>query len=274
MGYDLFISHASEDKATFVHRLVEELQSFGLKVWYDRAELRLGRPLREQIDAGLAAAAHGVIVLSKAFFAKNWPQAELDALHARVMSAPSGQVLLIPVWHGVSQKDVEQFSLLLAPLYAANSGDGVTAVAGSIFSSLRPECDRYARGPDGRYLCRLVDGPLKGEHVLLVDVRLSSEDGPILHLRPGDVIPYIQYEGKQWVAGLARRQKHPMLLNTDDCFSLPTHDATSKMELDSGRLRTAIEYFRYRFSGVTAGNGSIEWPCFSYIGREWIHTRN
>ena len=37
--YDVFISHASEDKKDFVQPLVEALQNAGIRVWYDTLEL-------------------------------------------------------------------------------------------------------------------------------------------------------------------------------------------------------------------------------------------
>ena len=48
--FDVFISHASEDKATFVEPLVSYLVQHGLKVWYDAFTLKLGDRLRQSID--------------------------------------------------------------------------------------------------------------------------------------------------------------------------------------------------------------------------------
>ena len=83
MKFDVFISHASEDKKTFVRDLARELTRLGISVWYDEATLQLGDRLREKIDEGLANCRYGVVVLSHSFFSKNWPQAELEGLFAR-----------------------------------------------------------------------------------------------------------------------------------------------------------------------------------------------
>jgi hypothetical protein len=83
--FDLFISHASEDKEEFARPLAEALQALGVEVWYDEFQLRVGDSLRRSIDKGLANSRFGVVVLSSAFFAKNWPQYELDGLVAREM---------------------------------------------------------------------------------------------------------------------------------------------------------------------------------------------
>ena len=41
--WDVFISHATEDKEEFVRRLAQALESSGLSVWYDEFTLRIRR---------------------------------------------------------------------------------------------------------------------------------------------------------------------------------------------------------------------------------------
>jgi hypothetical protein len=71
--WDVFISHASEDKKTVAEPLADELRTRSLRVWLDKTELRIGDSLRRKIDYGLAHSTFGVVVLSKSFFAKGWP---------------------------------------------------------------------------------------------------------------------------------------------------------------------------------------------------------
>lgn len=54
MEWDIFISHASEDKADFVEPLATRLQERRLRVWYDNFTLTVGDSLRRSIDRGLA----------------------------------------------------------------------------------------------------------------------------------------------------------------------------------------------------------------------------
>jgi len=81
--YDVFISHASEDKADFVNPLVEKLQEGGIAVWYDSLEMQWGKSLREQIDNGIKRSKFAIVVLSKNFFNKQWPKRELDGILAK-----------------------------------------------------------------------------------------------------------------------------------------------------------------------------------------------
>jgi hypothetical protein len=133
--FDVFISHASEDKDDFVRPLAVELVRLGLRVWYDEWTLKLGDSLRQKIDEGLVASEYGVVVLSRSFFAKNWPQAELDGLFAREMA---GRKVILPVWHDITSAEVLQHSPMLAGKLAAVTEKGVQAVAAEIYSVARP----------------------------------------------------------------------------------------------------------------------------------------
>jgi len=96
---DVFISHASEDKDVIARPIAEELLRRGRSVWFDEFELTLGDSLRRSIDRGLAESRFGLVILSPSFFAKQWPQRELDGLTTREI-AGSTKVIL-PVWHEV-----------------------------------------------------------------------------------------------------------------------------------------------------------------------------
>lgn len=136
MNFDVFISHASEDKDEFVRPLAAALTLLGLKVWYDEATLTLGDSLRKKIDEGLVASRYGVVVLSPSFLAKEWPQAELNALFAREMQ---GQKTILPVWHGLAKEELLKLSPLLADKLAIKTEQGVEKVAEAIFRTVRPD---------------------------------------------------------------------------------------------------------------------------------------
>lgn len=129
-GYDLFISHASEDKDAFVRPLAEALKQKDLNVWYDEFTLKLGDSLRESIDRGLSNSQYGVVVLSHHFFSKNWPQRELNALFSVIDSGERG---LLPIWHEITAEEVKKYSPMLSDIIAAKSSDGVEKVVDMIF---------------------------------------------------------------------------------------------------------------------------------------------
>lgn len=130
--YDVFICHASEDKESFVRELAEKLTSEGLRVWYDKFTLTLGDSLRRKIEYGLSRSRYGVVVLSKNFFEKEWPQRELDGLVARENG--SNKVVL-PVWHEITKEEVQSFSPILADRLAVSTVQGVDYVVDEILKA-------------------------------------------------------------------------------------------------------------------------------------------
>jgi len=118
--YDVFISHASEDKDEVARPLAEALRNNGLSVWYDEFELRIGDSLRRKIDKGIANSNFGVIVISRDFISKGWTNYELDGLITR---AVNGEQTMLPVWHNVTKREVINYSPSLADKLARSTTD-------------------------------------------------------------------------------------------------------------------------------------------------------
>lgn len=116
--FDFFISHATEDKQSFVRPLAKILISIDCKVWYDEFNLKIGDSLRKKIDEGLKSSRYGIVVLSRDFFKKNWPEYELNGLVAKEMN---GIKVILPIWHNVTKDEVLQFSPSLADKLALNT---------------------------------------------------------------------------------------------------------------------------------------------------------
>lgn len=137
--WDVFISHASEDKEAIAEPLAVELRARGLKVWLDKAELRIGDSLRRKIDYGLAHSAFGVVILSKSFFAKGWPQYELDGI---VGMSVNGDQRMLPIWHEISRDEIAKQSPSLVDKIARNTADStVAAIADEIAGVVQEAVD-------------------------------------------------------------------------------------------------------------------------------------
>lgn len=127
--WDVFISHASEDKDTVVRELAADLVKKGLRVWYDEFTLTIGDSLRRSIDYGLSNSRYGIVLLSPAYLKKEWAQKELDGLMAREIA---GVKVILPIWHNISIDLVRRHSPLLADRVAANTKVGLAKVAEQI----------------------------------------------------------------------------------------------------------------------------------------------
>jgi hypothetical protein len=113
--WDVFISHASEDKESFVDPLAQRLQELAVRTWYDKFVLVPGDRLTEKIGEGLAECRCGLLVLSKAFIRKPWTKYELSGLVNRFVEE---KTRLIPIWYGIDRADVAAFNPALADLFA------------------------------------------------------------------------------------------------------------------------------------------------------------
>ncbi len=116
--HDFFISHAHEDKESFVRPLADLLIKNGHNVWLDELKMQVGDSLRKKIDEGLKSSKYGIVVLSRDFFKKNWPEYELNGLVAKEMN---GVKVILPIWHNVTRDEVLSFSPTLADKLALNT---------------------------------------------------------------------------------------------------------------------------------------------------------
>lgn len=136
LEWDVFISHASEDKAEVARPLAEALREQGVRVWLDAFELKIGDSLRRKIDMGLAKSRFGVVVVSPSFFAKQWPQYELDGLVTR---QNSGEQQMLPIWHGITKAEVMAQSPSLADKVARSTAQfTIEEIADEIAGVVRP----------------------------------------------------------------------------------------------------------------------------------------
>jgi len=111
--YDVFVSHAYEDKEDFVDDLVEAMRKINLKVWYDTDRLKWGDSMREKIDKGLSISKYGIVVLSPNYIAeqKYWTKTELNGLFQ--VETINGKTIL-PIWHNLTKKQVVEYSPIIA----------------------------------------------------------------------------------------------------------------------------------------------------------------
>ncbi len=176
MKYDAFISHASEDKISFVAPLARALTEFGLDIWYDEFSLKVGDSLSRSIDKGLAESNFGVVVLRPSFLAKPWPEYELRGLVAKEIGQDK---VILPVWHGVTRDEVLAFSPPLADKLALNTSNAnLDSIAVYILEVIKPEIFRDLMRL--RLLKIAQEEELKKAKRIDIDP-LSIRPGPIRH---------------------------------------------------------------------------------------------
>lgn len=134
---DIFISYAHEDRDSFVQPLVTELGKRNISRWYDdeQAVSMWGRSLREEIDSGIKMSRFCMVTFSKSYFKKYWTKRELDGILMKER-IDNGQIL--PIWHGIDEKDMYEFSPMLSSMMAfSTSVYTVNEICDAIESRIR-----------------------------------------------------------------------------------------------------------------------------------------
>ena len=118
--YDVFLSHASEDKDEVARPLALLLQKRGLRVWFDEFEFRIGDNIVEKLNKGIDTSRFGTVVLSTAFvdLTKHWTKYELDTLEYLWVTENR---VMFPVWHNISVHEIRSFRASLANIYGLST---------------------------------------------------------------------------------------------------------------------------------------------------------
>lgn len=133
--YDVFVSHAWEDKESFVDEFVAELEKLDIKVWYDKQRIKWGDSMRARIDDGLKKSKFGIAVISPDYIAdgKYWTKAELDGLFQ--LESVNGKMLL-PIWHNITKQQVMNYSPIIASKLAMTTASMTAEEIASEMKSL------------------------------------------------------------------------------------------------------------------------------------------
>lgn len=123
--FDLFISHAVEDKIPLVNELVARLEACGIKVWYTGRELSIGDGVCDTLVEGMRQSRYGIIVFSPSYISKMEPSAEFTTL---LHYKRQGAKVIIPVLFEVTPAELVTDQILQAENDAIYSSDGIENV--------------------------------------------------------------------------------------------------------------------------------------------------
>ena len=110
--FDVFISHASEDKTSFVKPLVTELTNEKVSFFYDDLSIGWGKSVRQSLDEGILRSKFCVVVISKPFLEKYWTNYELDGFLQK--EAKNRTTVVLPIWLNITHDEVYSVSPTLA----------------------------------------------------------------------------------------------------------------------------------------------------------------
>lgn len=192
----VFVSYASEDKENVAGPLCNILKAFGLSVWIDQTELKVGDSLRRKIDEGLACSRYGIVILSPDFIKKHYTNIELDGLAQREVD---GRKVILPVWYNINADQLRLYSLPLADKIALKWQEGIATVAVKLLEVVSPDIlQKHAKTIEGSLLANII----KGEQ--LRNLIASAECGMFYHVeldndRDINVVASFLDEVRDWI---------------------------------------------------------------------------
>ena len=142
--YDVFISHAYEDKDPFVNELALALKKSGLKVWYSGFELKIGDSIAENVNAALRDAKYSLVIVSPVYLEKQWAMAELNAL----FSQEAERNRILPILHHISVRQIQKRIPILADRFAISSGKNMAVIVNKIVQVVKGK-RKYTRKNSG-----------------------------------------------------------------------------------------------------------------------------
>jgi hypothetical protein len=130
-----FISHDTRDQESIARPIATRLQSMGCPVWYSEFSLTVGESLREGIERGLKICKQCILILSPNFLSKGgWTKREYQSMFTRELI--EGRNLILPIWVGVTEKEIFEYSPVLAERVALDWKLGEEKVCRQLFVKL------------------------------------------------------------------------------------------------------------------------------------------
>ena len=116
--YDVFISHASEDKDDIARPIYEACRSRGIVAFLDEEEIQWGDSLTEVLNHALGKSKFFLAILSEHSIGKKWPRREINTALARQIE---GNQKFLPLL--VGEPNMESLGLTSDLLYISWDGN-------------------------------------------------------------------------------------------------------------------------------------------------------
>jgi RNA-directed DNA polymerase len=130
--YEVFISHASEDKAEIARPIFQSCERLGIKAFLDEEHIGFGQSFTSKINVALGASRTVLAVITPNSVTKEWPLAEINAALALDVS---GKKRVIPLM--VGNPDLTHLPLIRTKRWIEWTGDA-DHVAAELKSFVRP----------------------------------------------------------------------------------------------------------------------------------------
>lgn len=132
--YDVFISHAVEDKLVIANELFQRLEEAGLNIWYSGKGLRIGDSIEETIRKNLSLSRYAVVIFSQNYLSKNWTMKELYLLMGHEIAK---RKVILPILLDVTANDLVKKDITIADKFAIPVERGLDYIVEKIVEEVR-----------------------------------------------------------------------------------------------------------------------------------------
>lgn len=136
--YEIFISHATEDKAEIARPIFQACERMGLKAFLDEEHIGWGENFTKKINTALGASRTVLAIVSNNSVSKEWPLAEINTALALEVDGKKQVVALV-----IGKPDLSRLPLIKTKSYLTWDGDA-GKVAAALKRRLHPEPTRPA----------------------------------------------------------------------------------------------------------------------------------
>jgi hypothetical protein len=152
--YDVFISHAVEDKISIATELCARLKQCGLEVWYSGSEFNIGDSIEKAIFKGLAESRFCVVIISPNYLSKQWT---IQEFHALLYKERDGEYAMLPILHNITLKEISERYPFMADRWCIPSDKGIDLVVDKILKKLgKDRKEKLTLKPTRRFAIRGV----------------------------------------------------------------------------------------------------------------------
>lgn len=120
-GY--FLCHAWDDRQASAKELYDLLVARKVSVWFSEVDLRLGTPMRREIDKGLAKSKMGIVLVTPAFLVRVQKE---GGVSDKELSTLLHRNQLVPIMHNTKFEALLNVSPMLASRAGLSTGEDQT----------------------------------------------------------------------------------------------------------------------------------------------------
>ena len=189
--YHVFISYSTDD-SEFVEELVANLEEYGLRIWWDSAELLVGENTNAAIGRGQANSAWGVGVITENSLNASWPEDERGGFMVRENT--SDEIALLPIYYDIELSKVRDKKPNLAIKNGIKTDEGeASKAAADLFDTIKRQAKSAAKGEVNR------SGGSTSESESLIDDFLTDYQSHYVNSSALDLENRSEEEVKQFV---------------------------------------------------------------------------